>query len=82
MYQRDSTQTEKWLKYNDSLITDVDPKEEIFNASSQSPPSFFRSSADARPTAGDSNPYFLVWVRSDRLDAIESIKRELQPGNH
>ena len=35
VYQRDSTQTEKWLKYNDSLITDVDPKEEVFNESSQ-----------------------------------------------
>ena len=34
VYQRDSTQTQKWLKYNDSLITDVDPKEEIFNESS------------------------------------------------
>ncbi|KAL8284166.1 hypothetical protein RQP46_004915 [Phenoliferia psychrophenolica] len=30
IYQRDSKKPERWLKYNDSLVTDVDPKEEVF----------------------------------------------------
>ncbi|GAA5975081.1 hypothetical protein JCM11641_000024 [Rhodosporidiobolus odoratus] len=56
--QRDSRNPERWLKYNDSLITEV-PKEDVF-----------------KETTGDANPYFLVYVRRDRSDAIESIKRE------
>ncbi|BGP12273.1 hypothetical protein JCM10213_000032 [Rhodosporidiobolus nylandii] len=60
IYQRDSRdeKKERWLKYNDSLVTTV-PKGEVF-----------------KPTNSDTNPYFLVYVRKDRLDAIESIKRE------
>ncbi|KAK4700117.1 hypothetical protein P7C70_g6136, partial [Phenoliferia sp. Uapishka_3] len=59
IYQRDSKKPERWLKYNDSFVTDIDPKEEVF-----------------REKTGDSNAYFLVYCRKDRLDAIESIKRE------
>ncbi|GAA5954026.1 hypothetical protein JCM21900_005384 [Sporobolomyces salmonicolor] len=59
IYQRDSRNPRRWLKYNDSLITEVD-RDEIF-----------------RETTGDTNGYFLVYCRKDRLDAIESIKREV-----
>ncbi|GAA5836206.1 hypothetical protein JCM11251_007393 [Rhodosporidiobolus azoricus] len=59
IYQRDSRNPDRWLKYNDSLVVSV-PKEEVFKA-----------------TNGDTNPYFLVYVRRDRLDAIESVKREV-----
>ncbi|KAM0756546.1 cysteine proteinase [Meredithblackwellia eburnea MCA 4105] len=59
IYQRDSKNTERWLKYNDSLVTDIDPKEEVF-----------------RETTGDANAYFLVYCRRDRLDEIESLKRD------
>ncbi|GAA6010202.1 hypothetical protein JCM10207_005664 [Rhodosporidiobolus poonsookiae] len=59
IYQRDSRNPERWLKYNDSLVMEV-PREEVF-----------------KETTGDTNAYFLVYVRKDRLDAIESIKREV-----
>ncbi|GAA5858390.1 hypothetical protein JCM8547_004674 [Rhodosporidiobolus lusitaniae] len=58
IFQRDSRNPERWLKYNDSLVTEV-PKSDVLSDSK-----------------GDTNPYFLVYVRQDRLDAIESIKRE------
>lgn len=58
IYQRDSKRPERWLKYNDSIVTDIDPNEEIF-----------------RETTGDQNPYFLVYCRTNRLDAIETICR-------
>lgn len=58
IYQRDPREETRWLKYNDSLVTEVDA-DEIF-----------------RETTGDTNAYFLSYVRMDCLDAIEPIKRE------
>ncbi|GAA5981496.1 hypothetical protein JCM10908_004128 [Rhodotorula pacifica] len=58
IYQRDPREEKRWLKYNDSLVTEVDA-DEIF-----------------RETTGDTNAYFLSYVRMDRLDAVEAIKRE------
>ncbi|GAA5923833.1 ubiquitin-specific protease UBP2 [Sporobolomyces koalae] len=59
IYQRDSRDPTRWLKYNDAVITVVD-RQEVF-----------------RETTNDTNPYFLVYCRKDRLDAIESVKREI-----
>jgi hypothetical protein len=56
---------------NDSIVTDIDPKEEIFRETSESSSSpFVPSSAliDERVyLAGDQNPYFLVYCRTNRL---------------
>ncbi|GAA5916599.1 ubiquitin-specific protease UBP2, partial [Sporobolomyces salmoneus] len=59
IYQRDSSDPKRWLKYNDSVISTVD-RAEIY-----------------RETMSDTNAYFLVYCRKDRLDAIETIKRIL-----
>ncbi|GAA5961224.1 hypothetical protein JCM3765_002875 [Sporobolomyces pararoseus] len=59
VYQRDSRDSARWLKYNDSVVSIVD-REEVF-----------------RETTNDTNAYFLVYCRKDRLDAIETVKREL-----
>ncbi|GAA5861374.1 hypothetical protein JCM3774_000228 [Rhodotorula dairenensis] len=58
IYQRDPREEKRWLKYNDSVVTEVDA-DEIF-----------------RETTGDTNAYFLSYVRMDCLDAVETIKRE------
>ncbi|GAA6009632.1 ubiquitin-specific protease UBP2 [Rhodotorula paludigena] len=58
IYQRDHRNPQRWLKYNDSVVSEVD-KDEVF-----------------RETTGDTNAYFLAYVRKDCTDAIESIKRE------
>ncbi|BGP36249.1 ubiquitin-specific protease ubp2 [Rhodotorula kratochvilovae] len=58
IYQRDHRNPQRWLRYNDSVVSEVD-KDEVF-----------------RETTGDTNAYFLAYVRKDCQDAIESIKRE------
>ncbi|GAA6047543.1 hypothetical protein JCM3770_005799 [Rhodotorula araucariae] len=58
IYQRDHRNPERWLRYNDSVVSEVD-KDEVF-----------------REMTGDTNAYFLAYVRKDCRNAIESIKRE------
>ncbi|GAA5846834.1 hypothetical protein JCM9279_004459 [Rhodotorula babjevae] len=58
IYQRDHRHPERWLRYNDSIVTEVN-KDDIF-----------------KETTGDTNAYFLSYVRKDCSNAIESIKRE------
>lgn len=57
IYIRDSKSPSRWLKYNDSVVTNVST-EEVFRA-----------------TNSDTNPYFLVYARRDRLDAVDTICR-------
>ncbi|SCZ90100.1 BZ3500_MvSof-1268-A1-R1_Chr1-3g01776 [Microbotryum saponariae] len=59
IYQRDSKHRDRWLKYNDSVITDVSGEDKVYLRSRD-----------------DTNAYFLVYCRRDRLDSIESIARE------
>ncbi|GAA5891905.1 hypothetical protein JCM8208_002930 [Rhodotorula glutinis] len=58
IYQRDHRDPERWLRYNDSIVSEVS-KDEVF-----------------KETTGDTNAYFLSYVRKDCPNAIESIKRE------
>ncbi|ORY90173.1 hypothetical protein BCR35DRAFT_299734 [Leucosporidium creatinivorum] len=60
IYQRDSKNPKRWMKYNDSLITEIDPAEHVF-----------------AETTGDTNAYFLVYCKKDKLDAIDSMARQL-----
>ncbi|KPV77985.1 uncharacterized protein RHOBADRAFT_50509 [Rhodotorula graminis WP1] len=58
IFQRDHRNPERWLRYNDSVVSEVS-KDEVF-----------------KETTGDTNAYFLSYVRRDCSGAIESIKRE------
>ncbi|SCV68286.1 BQ2448_407 [Microbotryum intermedium] len=60
IYQRDSKNRDRWLKYNDSVITDVSGENKVYLRSRE-----------------DTNAYFLVYCRRDRLDSIDSIAREV-----
>ncbi|KAK4052873.1 ubiquitin-specific protease ubp2 [Microbotryomycetes sp. JL221] len=60
IYQRDSHNPKRWLKYNDATVTEVDAEQVVF-----------------APTNGDTNAYFLVYCKRDRIDAIDSIARQL-----
>ncbi|KAM0793608.1 hypothetical protein ACM66B_001041 [Microbotryomycetes sp. NB124-2] len=60
IYQRDSYKPDRWLKYNDATVTEVDAQQTVF-----------------APTTGDTNAYFLVYCRKDKINAINSIARQI-----
>ncbi|KAH9817242.1 ubiquitin carboxyl-terminal hydrolase [Melampsora americana] len=52
---------ERWLKYNDSVVSEVDPLLEVFNEANNS----------------SANPYWLTYVRVGEEKRFEMLKREL-----
>ncbi|KAG0146217.1 hypothetical protein CROQUDRAFT_44674 [Cronartium quercuum f. sp. fusiforme G11] len=54
---------DRWLKYNDSVVSVVDPMTEVFNQAS---------------TDGCANPYWLTYVRVGEETRFEMLKREVE----
>ncbi|KAK4698414.1 hypothetical protein P7C70_g7862, partial [Phenoliferia sp. Uapishka_3] len=59
LYQRDSKKPERWFKCNDSFVSVIDPKEEVFG----------KKMGDV----GDTNAYLLVYCRKDSMCVVIPI---------
>ncbi|CAH7670145.1 ubiquitin carboxyl-terminal hydrolase [Phakopsora pachyrhizi] len=52
---------DRWLKYNDSVVTEIDPKVEVFSETNES----------------NSNPYWLTYVRVGEEDRFQMLNRNV-----